>query len=236
MKEVDQSRLDAYWSERADAYDSGQRRVQRWDLDREMWTEIWRDVLPSPPAAVLDVGTGTGHVALMLAEAGYRVTGVDSSAGMLDVAARHAGTLATESGRRPHLLLGDAHAPPVAPGSQDAVVCRYLMWTLRDPVTALRAWRGLLRPGGVLALVDSTWFAGGHDESPESFVDTYGPVLSSLPLAEARSIDPTLEAVRAAGFEQVVSRPLHEVLEADRRTGAAPGHRPRLQHLVTARA
>lgn len=39
--------------------------------------------LAAPPASVLEVGVGTGRIALRLARNGFRVTGVDNSAGML---------------------------------------------------------------------------------------------------------------------------------------------------------
>lgn len=39
-----------------------------------------------PGASILDAGCGTGSLALFLAEAGYRVTGVDLSQGMIDTA------------------------------------------------------------------------------------------------------------------------------------------------------
>lgn len=42
------------------------------------------------PAAILDVATGTGTVALLLAEDGYQVTGVDISARMIEMAKRKA--------------------------------------------------------------------------------------------------------------------------------------------------
>ena len=60
-------------------------------------------------------------------------------------------------------------------------------------------------------------------------------MLADLPLALASSIEPTVAAIREAGFTDVVVRDLTEVLEADEHHGAAPGHRPRMQHLVTAR-
>jgi protein-L-isoaspartate O-methyltransferase len=42
-----------------------------------------RPLLPPPPADILDVGTGTGFLALLLAELGHRVSGIDLSEGML---------------------------------------------------------------------------------------------------------------------------------------------------------
>ncbi|HXE80004.1 MAG TPA: methyltransferase domain-containing protein [Vicinamibacterales bacterium] len=76
--------------------------------------------------SVLDVGTGTGRAALMLAATGARVTGVDASDEMLRVARERAGaqTLNVRFER------GDAHALPFANGSFDVVVClRVLMHT-----------------------------------------------------------------------------------------------------------
>ena len=46
--------------------------------------------LPAPPATLLDLGCGTGSHARVLAGWGHRVTGIDSSAGMLRVARRKA--------------------------------------------------------------------------------------------------------------------------------------------------
>ena len=227
--------LDDYWTHRAGAYDAGQRRPERWDEDRAMWSRIWSEALPQPPAQVLDLGTGTGHAALLIAELGHDVIGLDASAGMLAVAEEHAREARAAGRPTPTFVLGDAVDPDVRAESLDAVTSRYLAWTLRDPVGAMTRWREALRPGGVLALVDSTWFTDGLDESPPEFVASYGAVLDDLPLARATSIEPTVEAVRAAGFREVAVRELTEVLAADERYGAAPGHRPRLQHLVTAR-
>lgn len=230
-----QPRIDDYWTHRATAYDAGQRRPERWDDDAATWSRIWSQALPSAPSSVLDLGTGTGHAALLVAGLGHDVTGVDSSPGMLAIAQEHADRARAAGRPAPTFALGDAVDPPFAHGSYDAVVARYVMWTVRDPVAALARWRALLRPGGVLAVVDSTWFTDGLEGSPPEFVDAYGPVLDELPLALATSIEPTVSAIRNAGFAEVTVRELTEVLEADRRHGAAPGHRPRMQHLVTAR-
>ena len=58
------------------------------------------------PARILEVATGTGTVALLLAEHGYRVTGVDISQGMIDVAKRKAA--ASGVGERVEFLCRDA--------------------------------------------------------------------------------------------------------------------------------
>lgn len=76
--------------------------------------------------SVLDVGTGTGRAALLLAEAGARVSGVDASEEMLAVA--------RERAAKQHLAvtfaLGDAHALEFADESFDLVVSlRVLMHT-----------------------------------------------------------------------------------------------------------
>lgn len=229
-----QDSINRYWDLRARDYDAYQQRPERRDLDREVWGRIWRDALPPAAADVLDLGTGSGHVAMLLAEMGHRVTATDLSEEMLAQARRHAQRLAIP----PRFVVGDAVVPGFPAASFDAITNRYLMWTLRDPKEALASWRRLLRPGGVLAVVDAPWFVDGLDANPtERFAEHYdGQVRTALPLAEARTIDATAALVEAAGFEQVEVMPLTSVLELDRSYGVAPGHDVQLQYLVTARS
>lgn len=220
-----QDAINDYWTDRAPSYDDYQQRPERRDLDVEVWSRIWADALPPAPADVLDVGTGSGHVAFVLAGLGHRVTGIDLSDGMLERAREHAAIHPAP----PVFTTGDAVAPDLPAGSLDAITGRYVMWTLRDPDAAVRNWVRLLRPGGVVAMVDSTWFLDGlgglYGERPDA----------TLPLAEARSIDETAAALERGGLVDVRVVPLESVLELDRVHGVAPGHDVQLQYLVTGR-
>ncbi len=72
---------------------------------------------------VLDVGTGTGRAALLLAREGAQVTGIDASDEMLAVA-RHR---AAQEGVDVRFGIGDAHALAFAARSFDAVVSLRLL-------------------------------------------------------------------------------------------------------------
>ena len=75
---------------------------------------------------VLDVGTGTGRGAIVLASRGAIVTGVDASAQMLAVARRRAAA----AGLQVNFVEGDAHGLAYDDRSYDVVVClRVLMHT-----------------------------------------------------------------------------------------------------------
>ncbi|SNY54596.1 class I SAM-dependent methyltransferase [Paractinoplanes atraurantiacus] len=225
-----QDRINDYWTGRAPAYDAYQQRPSRLAADNAAWMSIWAGALPFTEGDVLDVGTGSGHVALTVAALGHRVTGIDLSEGMLAEARRH------RSPHPPSFRRGDAVAPDFAPGSFDAVVGRYVMWTLRSPVTAVQNWMRLLRPGGVVAVVDSTWFPEGLDNASESFTGFYdAEVRAELPLAAATSIDQTAAVLREAGLTAVTVTPLTTIYELDQQYGVAPGHEVRTQYLITGR-
>jgi ubiquinone/menaquinone biosynthesis C-methylase UbiE len=85
-----------------------------------------RFLAPLAGARVLDVGTGTGRAAIVLARRGAEVTGVDASAEMLEVAReRAAAAQVTITFDR-----GDAHALPFGDRSFDAAIAlRVLMHT-----------------------------------------------------------------------------------------------------------
>jgi ubiquinone/menaquinone biosynthesis C-methylase UbiE len=77
---------------------------------------------------ILDVGTGTGRAALMLARQGARVTAVDASGEMLEVARRRA------AGERVgvHFLRGDAHDLQFANRAFEIGICLRLLMHAPD--------------------------------------------------------------------------------------------------------
>jgi len=100
---------------------------------------------------VVELGVGTGRIAIPTAAAGIDVIGVDSSAGMLAVCAergRDAGLAA-----RLDLRLGDLRRPPVDE-RVELVTCPFRAYlhlaSDEERLEALAAARGLLRPGGRL--------------------------------------------------------------------------------------
>ncbi|GAA1180339.1 MULTISPECIES: class I SAM-dependent methyltransferase [Nesterenkonia] len=236
-----QDTLDDYWSRWAADYEAHQQQRLRDHGEVQAWERVWRPVLPQAPADVLDVGTGTGHAALIIAGLGHRVTGIDLAEGMLAEARRK---VHATSG--PRFLRGDAADPPVPPGFFDAITARYLLWTLRHPDEALRRWHRLLRPGGVLVAVDALWFPQGltshdaHDgDAPRSgrsahFRRVYGSARQDLPLAEAADISVFAARIEQAGFSEVSVDELPEIMERDRRHGVAPGHEVQRQHRIRA--
>lgn len=118
---------------------------------RRAWASRLRSWLPERASDVLDLGCGTGSLSLLAAEQGHRVTGVDLSPAMVDLAR------AKLAGRDAVFLVGDAAAPPVGEERFDVVLVRHVLWALPDPARVLRHWAGLLRPGGRLVLVEGVW-------------------------------------------------------------------------------
>lgn len=139
------------WDARAASFDEEPDHGLRDPQVRAAWAGRLRTWLPERAGDVLDLGCGTGSLSLLAAEQGHRVTGVDRSPAMV--------TLAREklAGRDAVFLVGDAAAPPVGEQRYDAVLVRHVLWTLPAPGRVLRHWRGLLRPGGRLVLVEGVW-------------------------------------------------------------------------------
>jgi SAM-dependent methyltransferase len=100
---------------------------------------------------VVELGVGTGRIAVPTVRAGVRVIGVDSSAGMLEVCRRRA----EEAGVAEllDLRLGDLRRPPVEERVRlvTAPFRSFLhLGSDADRLEALAAARGLLEPGGRL--------------------------------------------------------------------------------------
>ena len=147
-------RIENYWSTRAHAFGQLRREELAGDKGR-LWKEEIMAHMPAmnKPMKILDVGTGTGFFAILLAKAGHSVTGVDISAKMLENARRWA----EEEDCLVNFLQMDVCAPLFADNSFDCIVGRNITWTLPDPEKAYREWRRILKPGGLLINFDADY-------------------------------------------------------------------------------
>jgi SAM-dependent methyltransferase len=202
------ARIGAWWDADAHVYDDAPGHALSDPVEAACWRRVLEATLPRAPAAVLDAGTGTGSIALLAAELGYAVTGVDLSAGMLERARRKA----AERGLDAVFVEAPAETPP--PGPFDAVVERHVVWTLPHPIEALEAWRRVVVPGGRLVLLEGSWGGEGpFVRAADAAADALGrldgrrdhhhapyPTDLSLPLQGLTSPARYLEAVEAAGW------------------------------------
>jgi ubiquinone/menaquinone biosynthesis C-methylase UbiE len=219
-----QDNITAFWSAIASDYEGHAGNIARLgSAEYAAWLDALGAALPPPPADILDVGTGTGFAALLAAELGHRVTGVDLAEPMMAVARSHA----RERGLQVTFASGDAVAPPFPPQTFDVVTSRHLIWTLREPETAFRNWRQLLRRGGRLVAIDVLWFAteGEKNEADETESDSSdepdifqryynAETRAALPALHLERLDPLLEMLERAGFRDITASELTAVVEA----------------------
>jgi len=130
-------------------YDSIARLYDPWSVSVTEDVEFYVEEAQKAGSPVVELGVGTGRIAVPTAAAGIRVIGVDSSPGMLEVC-REAAELAGVAGLL-DLRLGEVEAPPVDE-RVGLVTCpfRSFLHLLDDDarLRALRAARELLVPGG----------------------------------------------------------------------------------------
>jgi ubiquinone/menaquinone biosynthesis C-methylase UbiE len=143
------------WDVEAENYDLPADHGLRDETVRNAWKELLIGVLPTSPAKVADLGCGTGTLSLLLAQSGFFVDGLDFSQKMLDQARAK-----TKQMSEVELFHGDAFEPNLLKGSYDVVLSRHLLWAMPDPSLALERWIQLLKPSGLLVLVEGFWSNG----------------------------------------------------------------------------
>ncbi len=106
---------------------------------------------PAPDDSALDVGTGTGIVAVHVAPHVRRVIGIDKSLPMLKVANERA----ARSGSGNVLMeFGDLLRLPIDHASIDVAFCSLVLRFMHRPEDAVRSMSATLRPGGRLVVCD----------------------------------------------------------------------------------
>ncbi|HJP66117.1 MAG TPA: class I SAM-dependent methyltransferase [Actinomycetota bacterium] len=221
--------LRRFWNADADVYDRSPTHAGTHPVEGAAWRAALLRHLPPPPARILDVGAGTGAISLLAAELGFDVTAFDLSPAMLDVAARKA----ADRGVALHTEVGLATEPPAGPF--DAVVERHVLWTLPDPVAALRAWREIAPR---LVSFEGVFVRSGigHDlrhavarvlrrlrgVEPEHHAEYAPDLIASLPLAGRTTPATLIEAMAEAGWGRYRLERLRDVEWARRRAAPWP--------------
>jgi ubiquinone/menaquinone biosynthesis C-methylase UbiE len=137
------------WDEYAPFYDwENARTLGRRDVP------FWRQVALNAGGPVLELGCGTGRIALPLGRAGVPLVGIDRSAAML--ARAHRRIARTRLGRPVRLVRGDIRALPFPPAAFSMVMAPYgvLQSLLREPdlTATLAAVHRVLEPGGTFGV------------------------------------------------------------------------------------
>ena len=162
--------IHAYWTQRAEGY-SEYNQQEMADARRSMWKNKLLSLLEEnfpgknpEELKVLDVGTGPGFFALLLAEAGYQVTAVDVTEEMLKEAKKNTGVFAEKITWK----LSDAQKLELGDCEFDAVFSRNVTWNLENPGQAYEEWVRVLKPGGLLCNFDADWYGHLYDEEKRS--------------------------------------------------------------------
>lgn len=163
---------------------------------------------------LLDIGTGTGQLALgaVARWPAISIVGVDPSAGMTAVADAEADRLFAGADRgRFHSAVALADSLPFPDREFDVALSSFVFQLVPNRARAFRETRRVLKPGGTLSYV--TWLEDERLFMPDAIFDE---ILDDLDInargADGRSRDiPSVERaageLRRAGFSDVTARP-----------------------------
>ena len=198
--------------------------------ETEQWKLALREIAGHKPCKILDVGTGTGFLALLLAELGHAVKGVDISEGMMSEARKKS----EQKGLLIQFNYGDAEDLDEPDNTYDLVINRHILWTMQYPETAIREWIRVLKPGGKLVIIDGDWFyrkpfytlkifigkllvAMTEFRNPWSHKQDYDEELKgNLPMIKDENARASVSMVKKCGLNNVKTYGLEKVAEAEK--------------------
>ena len=155
-----------YWDRTATRYDERVAQVEeRYLVPSRRW------VCERAMGEVLEVAVGSG-LNLPHYSPKVKLTGVDLSEGMLQLARRRAATARCEV----ELLQADGAQLPFGDESFDAVVCTFSLCGFPDPRAGVKDMVRVLRPGGIAAARGPCWIHQSVDQTrPVGFAGDHHP-------------------------------------------------------------
>lgn len=206
--ETIKTRVTDYWAQRVSQFSA--LRIRELNSEKAgLWLRELETYLPARLGLkILDIGTGTGFFAFLLAARGYEVTGIDLTADMI----REARRIAAEQSIPANFFVMDAEDPQFSDHTFDAIVTRNLTWTLPHVEKAYKRWHTLLKPGGVLVNFDADYCREkqtalpanhAHQQISAGLMQEYESIKDVLrPMQRARP-QWDVALLKAAGFGEV---------------------------------
>lgn len=218
------STIRSYWDWRSQTYGNTVYKSQ--DDAKQIWKTALNDAIRTDKTNkadktdkklnVLDVGTGTGFLALIFAEMGHTVTGVDISRHMLEKSRDNADKMSLDV----DFMHGDAENLPFEDETFDIVINRHLLWTIPNPGVAVGEWSRVVTSGGKLMLIDGMWhdsaismrlrrFLGRmivfmtEKRSSRVFTSYYARVKDQLPFFSGSNPDAVVDMFNEVGLKNV---------------------------------
>ena len=205
----------------APAYDF-MNRAMTFGIDRLWRRKAVKMLCGHAPREILDIATGTGDLAIQIADAlpEANVTGIDLSKGMVEIGKEKVAARGLSG--RVSLEIGDCLALKYPDSSFDCVTCAYGVRNFQDLLAGYKEMYRVMRPGGLLLIIElsaptSALVKPFYKAYTKFIIPTIGRVISKdnraysyLPesIAAVPSGESMTSLLRQAGFSDAAFRRL----------------------------
>lgn len=133
----------------------GLNRVISFGIDIKWRKKVVQIVKESTPKTILDIATGTGDLAINLAETNAdKIVGLDISRGMLDVGIEKIKNKNLDS--KIEMILGDSENMPFADNTFDAITVAFGVRNFENLENGLKEILRVLKPGGTFVILETS--------------------------------------------------------------------------------
>jgi demethylmenaquinone methyltransferase/2-methoxy-6-polyprenyl-1,4-benzoquinol methylase len=198
----------------------GLNRVISFGIDVQWRKKVLALVSQRNPKTVLDIATGTGDLALLIAEtSAEKIIGLDISAGMLEVGRKKIAS--ANLSNKIEMVLADSEAMPFDDNSFDAITVAFGIRNFEHLDLGLQEILRVLKPNGIFVVLETsnptkTPYKQGYSLYTKYLLPLIGKVFSKDKaaynyLSESASVFPFGEALnnilRKNGFIEVLAEP-----------------------------